>query len=109
MTKKKGLYLREMNGKADTDRETEEQQAATNILVQKVSSRVLDSEGRLEIDMTGTGKAWLFTGGGVSEGSWSRDSLTENTIFTDAQGQEFYATARSNLDTGDRPAGQLFL
>ncbi len=85
----KGLYLRFIGGEKNCDRETGEQIVAANVLVQRVSSRVLDDAGRLRISMTGSGEALLFSGGCVQTGSWSRDSVTGRTRFTNSAGEEF--------------------
>lgn len=85
---KNGLYKKSVNGEIYTDKENGKQITARNILVQKVTSKVLDAKGRLKIDMTEGGKALLFTGGTVTEGSWSRKDLDSPTVFTDNEGKE---------------------
>ena len=42
------------------DRENDEAITSANVLVQFVSSNILDKKGRREIDMTAGGEAWLF-------------------------------------------------
>ena len=86
---KTGKYKKFVNGETYTDKETGKQITTKNILVQKVSSRVLDEKGRLEIDMLAGGEAMLFTGGMAVEGTWSRDSYEAPTIFKNRQGEEF--------------------
>lgn len=82
-------YLRYVNGDPFIDAETNAQILASNILVQEVRSTVLDSEGRLAIDMVGSGEALLFTQGLVKEGVWQRDSLSGRTVFKDAEGSQW--------------------
>lgn len=82
-------YGRYIGENAYIDGETGRQIYAANIIVQKVSARVIDSEGRLEIDLTGGGEALLFSGGQLLVGTWSRGSLDANTKFVDSSGQEF--------------------
>lgn len=85
-----GLYLRQVNESNHLDAVTEEQIYAANILVQKVKSKVLDSEGRLEINLVGEGEAILFSQGITRSGTWKRSSLNSRTVFTDAlSGQEW--------------------
>jgi len=84
-----GGYLRYVNGDPFIDAETDAQIVAANILVQEVRSTVLDSEGRLAIDMVGDGDALLFTQGFVKEGVWQRDSLSGRTVFKDAEGSQW--------------------
>lgn len=84
-----GLYTRTVNGTAYVDHETGESIKVNNILVQNVTSSVLDKKGRLEIDMCAGGNATLFTNGVAVEGTWSRADLDSRTIFVDAEGNEF--------------------
>ncbi len=85
---KTGKYKRSVNGQAYTDEATGKQVKTANILVQEVKSKVLDSKGRLEIDMTAGGKAILFTNGVAVEGTWSRQDLNSPTVFVDESGNE---------------------
>jgi len=89
----KNHYVRTINnGSKYIDKETGEAITVKNVLVQKVSSKVLDSKGRLEINMCAGGDALLFTNGVVVEGTWSRDSLDSRTVFKDKSGNEFKLT-----------------
>ena len=83
------LYTRTLNGKKYVDKETNESITVSNILVQHVTSEVLDKKGRLEIDMCTGGEATLYTNGVAIEGTWTRDSLDSRTIFVDNDGNEF--------------------
>lgn len=93
--RERNLYIRTLDGERYTDRETGEDITCSNVLVQTVESRVLDSAGRLEIDMTAGGEATLFTGGVAVKGAWSRDDLDSRTIFVDTEGNEFRLTPGS--------------
>lgn len=84
-----GFYWRQINNNPHVDAESDEQLTAVNIIVQKVSSRVLDREGRLAINMVGEGEALLFSQGLVKKGVWKRPSLGEPTIFGDENGLEW--------------------
>lgn len=86
---KTGKYKRYVNGESYTDKETGKQITAKNILVQKVSSKVLDEKGRLEINMLAGGDAILFTNGVAVQGRWTRADLDSPTVFKDSQGKEF--------------------
>lgn len=90
--KETGKYTRFISGKEYVDHETGDPVTVYNVLVQKVNSRVLDSKGRLEIDMCAGGDAILFTGGVAVEGTWSREDLDSRTVFTDTEGNEFRLT-----------------
>lgn len=87
-----GKYTKTVSGKEYVDHETNELITTYNVLVQKVSSRVLDDKGRLEIDMCSGGEAILFTGGVAVKGTWSRQGLDERTIFVDSEGNELKLT-----------------
>lgn len=84
-----GKYGRTVKGNTYIDKETGEQITCENIVVQEVSSKVLDEKGRLEIDMCAGGKAMLFSGGQVIKGTWSRADLDHKTHFYDENGNEF--------------------
>jgi len=86
------LYEHYVDGELYIDAENQQPITESNILIQYVSSKVLDSHKRLAIDMTAGGKALLFTGGNVVEGTWSRADLDSPTIFKDTEGNEFVLT-----------------
>lgn len=82
-------YNRLIDDEAFIDAATGDTLKISNIIVQKVTSRVADSLGHLTIDMCAGGEAWLFTGGTVTKGSWSRADLESPTLFVDDHGGEF--------------------
>lgn len=86
-------YKRTIGGREYIDLETGEQIETSNILVQRVSSSVMDAKGRLKINMCSGGEAMLFTKGKVITGTWTRDSLDSRTVFKDAEGNEFKLNA----------------
>lgn len=88
-----GCYNRLVDDEAFIDAATGEPVRAANIIVQQVSSRLADSMGHLSIEMCAGGDAWLFTGGTVTRGTWSRADLDSPTIFVDEQGEEFKLSA----------------
>lgn len=88
--KENNNYVRTINnGSKYIDKETGKSIKVKNVLVQKVSSKVLDAKGRLKIDMCAGGDAVLFTNGVMVEGTWSRKDLDSRTIFKDKNGNEF--------------------
>lgn len=87
-----GKYTRTVSGQKYVDHETNESITASNVLVQKVSSSVLDAKGRLKIDMCAGGDAILFTNGVAVKGKWSRENLDSRTIFVDNEGNELKLT-----------------
>lgn len=70
------------------DRDSEEPVTASNIIVQYTTMRVIDSEGRLNIDMVGSGKAVFLLGGVYEEGTWKKTGTLEPTVFYDAHGEK---------------------
>lgn len=81
-------YKRFLNGNPYNDLTSGVQLSAANVLVQQVAVRAFDSEGRLEVDLIGEGKAWLFSEGRVQEGTWRKDSVTGRTRFYDESGAQ---------------------
>ncbi|MDA8235986.1 MAG: DUF3048 domain-containing protein [Clostridia bacterium] len=77
----KGYYLRKTGGKLHLDRATGEQLAARNIIIQQVNTKVIDREGRREMEMVGSGKATLITGKRAYEATWQKDSRRGTTSF----------------------------
>ncbi len=87
-----GVYKRSVKGSPYIDKESGEQMTCKNIIVQKVSSEVLDYKGRLGIDMCEGGKALLFSDGKVTKGTWTRHDLDTRTVFMDENGEQFTLT-----------------
>jgi len=85
---KSGSYLRFLNQNPYQDLTSGEQLAAENVLIQQVPMQQFDSVGRLEVGLLGQGKAWLFSGGRVQEGTWRKDYSTSRTRFYDQTGAE---------------------
>jgi hypothetical protein len=84
----KGVYLRYINNSEYKDLNSGVQLSAANILIQQVSVRTIDSEGRREIGLKGEGKAMLFSGGHVIKGTWKKSSDSSRTRFYDESGAE---------------------
>ncbi len=83
------LYYRNVNGEMHTDLETNEQLTAMNILVVRTDHKVIDSAGRLEIDVYGPGEGYLFQKGVVNIITWERkDGVIR--AYIDGQEQALY-------------------
>ncbi len=80
--KERDVYLRFMNGKAHTDRQTQEQYHYKNIIVLKVSNHSLDSSGRQDLDTTGSGDGYYITGGYALPITWHKKSRGGKTTYT---------------------------
>jgi hypothetical protein len=88
-SQEKNVYLRFNADQPHLDKNTNEQIAIKNVIVQLVQQPTLAGEkGRLNIKVTGEGKAWIYRDGQVIEGTWKKSSTTDRTFFYDAQGQE---------------------
>ncbi|OPX86796.1 MAG: putative lipoprotein YerB precursor [Pelotomaculum sp. PtaB.Bin104] len=83
-----GTYLRFLNNSPYKDAISGIQLSVANVLIQQVSIRPFDSEGRLEVGLIGKGRALLFSDGQVQEGTWQKDSTTHRTRFYDQTGVE---------------------
>ncbi|CAG7644079.1 Putative lipoprotein YerB [Paenibacillus solanacearum] len=81
------LYKRFINGVKHIDLNNSEQLAAANVIVMGTDHRVLDSEGRQEVRLTGTGSAILFQQGVMRRVVWKRDKENDPIRYYD-QGRE---------------------
>jgi len=81
-------YLRYTNGHPHIDEDTEEQLYATNILVQYVTTKVLDNEGRLQLGLIGEGKGMYYTGGSGIPVTWQKSDARALTRFYDENNNE---------------------
>ncbi len=59
-----------------------------NVIVQKVTSQVLDSIGRLAIDTIGSGEVIIFQNGFFIEGTWKKEERSSRTKFYDSNDEE---------------------
>jgi len=80
-------YRRFVNGKEHMDELDESAVTVTNIIIQKVNKRVLDSVGRLSLDTLSTGEGYYVTGGEVMEITWEKSSIREKTAYYDETGK----------------------
>ncbi len=83
-------YLRLNGGQKHTDWEFDKPQLSTkNIAVMFVDEETdIDEEGHVYYETTGGGEAMVFNNGGVTEGTWEKDSQFDRTKFFDENGQE---------------------
>ncbi|MBE7681507.1 DUF3048 domain-containing protein [Paenibacillus sp. P13VS] len=65
-----GRYMRLVNGKPDQDQDNGEQIGAANIIVAGADHKVLDSVGRLSVNVNQGGEAILFQKGRMVRGEW---------------------------------------
>lgn len=79
-------YTRYMAGRPHVDGLSGKPIEVSSFIVQYVETEVVDDKGRLRMDLSGTGKAEVFTGGRRIEGSWWKIG-DGRTIFVDDKGQ----------------------
>jgi hypothetical protein len=83
-------WKRSMNGVPFTDT-SGQQVAPTNVIVQFVGCCVDGFEGARYVT-TGSGVAWVFSGGQLVQGTWSRGDTSQITKFVDGAGQPIRLT-----------------
>lgn len=76
-------YLRYTEGKPHVDLSTNQQLAATNLIVIASKHQVLDSEGRRAVDVVGPGDGYLFQQGKARKVKWKRSGGVIR-VYTDA-------------------------
>lgn len=82
-----GSYLR-FQGNSAHQTETSGQVSTTNIVVMGVEyGRSQADRNSPEAQTTGSGPVYVFTGGVVQQGTWSRAAITDPFTFTDTAGQ----------------------
>lgn len=89
---KNGYYKRSVNDGEYRDLNNGKSVKVKNVIVYKVGSRAFDHKGRLDIDMTKGGKAWVFTQGKVIKCRWSKKKFSAPTIFKDKNGKRIKLT-----------------
>ncbi|KKB40040.1 DUF3048 domain-containing protein [Bacillus thermotolerans] len=68
---KTGEYERFSGGKQQFDRETDQPLSASNLLIIEAEHRLVDGQGRLDIDVSSGGKAYFLQGGAAYLADWS--------------------------------------
>ena len=86
------VYLRQMDGKPHLDGDNGGQLKAANVIVQWVSPKTLDKQGRLDLGIIGTGPARVYTQGQWVEAVWSRPEGENKTYYRDSNGLEIPLT-----------------
>lgn len=77
-------YLRWQGEDKHLDALTNEQIKVNNIVIQFIPKKIiLDNEGRLELNLIGTGEALIFRDGQQIQGSWKKRNTESRTIFYD--------------------------
>ena len=85
---KSGLYYASQYGEGYYDGNDWTQVSAANIIIIYADMYVVDSEGRLDVDLTSGGSGYFVTGGKYKEISWSKESVYDRFVFTYDDGSE---------------------
>ena len=80
--------MRYINNKPHLDEVSQKHLFATNIIVQVADSKVIDSEGRLEIDLVGQGEGLFATNGEMKKVTWKKTSKNAMTKYFYEDGRE---------------------
>ena len=83
-----GLYYRYQYGEKHIDRETDEQLAFKNIIIQYVAEKSISKEDHQDLTLTGKGNGYFITHGKAVEITWKRDSDKDVTRYYDKDGNE---------------------
>lgn len=84
----KKVYFRFINNKPHLDEESKIHLSATNIIVQVAETKVVDSEGRLEIELVGQGKGLFITNGEKRSITWKKVDRKAITKYFYEDGSE---------------------
>ena len=82
------VYYRYTNGEPHLDETSGAHLTCTNILVQYAKTKVLDSEGRLDVDLVTEGEGKYYTAGKGIKVTWKKSDINSSTRFYDEKGQE---------------------
>ncbi len=81
-------YIRKQGGEAHIDREGGQIQPKVVIAIKVAMTYAMEDGYREQITTTGTGSAYVFQNGTVTEGTWSRDTDKAQLKLLDASGKE---------------------
>lgn len=81
-------YTRKKDGKLHIDEIDESPIVAKNIIIQRAKTKVLDKEGRLEIQLIGEGEGKYITNGKTIDIKWVKKSRKDKTKYYNQEGKE---------------------
>jgi hypothetical protein len=82
-------YVRFNGGVEHRDANTGEPIRVKNVVVQVIPPIVaFEEQGRLRLNVHGSGRAVIDRDGEVIEGTWEKQSRTDRTVYKDAEGNE---------------------
>ena len=80
-------YVRKVGGEAHNDREAGQIQPKVVVAIQVAMTREMEDGYREQIATTGSGKAYVFQDGMVTEAVWQRPDVKNQITFTDTAGK----------------------
>ncbi|MCK9443118.1 MAG: DUF3048 domain-containing protein [Tissierellaceae bacterium] len=86
------IYSRYKDGKLHIDEIDESPIVAKNIIIQRAKTKVLDKEGRLDIQLIGQGEGLFLTNGEYIDIKWVKESREGKTKYYDENGSEIELT-----------------
>lgn len=84
----KKVYTRYKDGKLHIDEIDESPIVAKNIIIQEANTKVIDKEGRLDIQLVGEGNGKYITNGKIIDVKWVKKSREAKTLYYDLEGNE---------------------
>jgi len=86
----KNLYYRYINDSPHVDEVSQEHLSAKNIIIQYAETKIIDSEGRREIDLVGKGEGLFISLGEMKPIQWEKENRRALTRFYDMDGKEIF-------------------
>ncbi len=96
-------YLRSQGGVAHIDREGGRITPKVVIVLQVPHNVIRDSNNYSYPNVIGTGKAWIFQNGTVSEATWSKPGDKEQVLFKDTTGKQIELNPGQTWITAVKP------
>ena len=82
------VYLRYMNDAPHIDKVSGQQLYYKNVIIQQVTNSQLDSEGRQDLNTTGSGNGYYITNGYAVPIHWTKSSRSAKTIYKYSDGSK---------------------
>lgn len=82
------VYLRYMNDTPHIDKVSGQQLYYKNVIIQQVTNSQLDSEGRQDLNTTGSGNGYYITNGYAVPIHWTKSSRSAKTIYKYSDGSK---------------------
>ncbi|WIV10698.1 DUF3048 domain-containing protein [Proteiniborus sp. MB09-C3] len=82
------VYKRYKDKKLHIDETDEKLVLAKNIFILEANTKIIDGEGRMEIQVIGQGKGYYITNGKYINITWKKASINDKIIFLDEKGNE---------------------